>query len=143
TNLAFVPPVDSIAATGPFGNSKNGNEKLITLENELIKVNITNKGGRIKSVEIKNEVDYNGKPLIMFDGDENTFGLQFPSVGGDIKTNDLYFVGPDQGVTVTKNDSAAVTFRLSYANEKYIDYIYSLKGDSYQVGFIVVAKGMQ
>ncbi|TCK85148.1 membrane protein insertase YidC [Albibacterium bauzanense] len=138
-----IPTQDSIVATGPFGSSKNGSEKLITLENELLKVNITNKGGRIKSVELKNEVDYTGKPLIMFDGDENTFGLQFSSAGENIITNNLYFAGPDQGFEVSNSDSSSVTLRLNYAEGKYIDYIYSLKGNSYQVGFVVVTKGMQ
>jgi len=138
-----IPAQDSIVATGPFGSSKNGSEKLITLENELLKVNITNKGGRIKSVELKNEVDYNGNPLVMFDGDENTFGLQFSSAGENINTNNLYFAGPDQGFEVSNSDSSALTLRLNYAEGKYIDYIYSLKGNSYQVGFTVVTKGMQ
>src|SRR5690606_23910139 len=77
---------DSIAvvATGPFGNSKAGKEAITTLENELINVNITNKGGRIKSVELKGQQDYNGNPLLMFDGDDNTFGLQFSTAGENI-----------------------------------------------------------
>jgi len=143
TSTITTPIQDSIVATGPFGSSKNGSEELTTLENELIKVNITNKGGRIKSVEIKNETDFKGNPLIMFDGDDNTFGLQFSSAGENINTNDLYFASPTQGFKVSKGDSSTVNFRLNYADGKYIDYIYSLKGDSYQVGFIVVTKGMQ
>jgi len=143
SSLTIIPEQDSIVATGPFGSSKNGNERLITLENELLKVNITNKGGRIKSVELKNEVDYENNPLIMFDGDNNSFGLQFSSAGENINTNDLYFAAPQQGFEVTSTDSSAVTLRLNYAEGKYIDYIYSLTGNSYQVGFTVVTKGMQ
>ncbi len=143
SSLIATSEPDSIIATGPFGSSKRGNEKLITLENELLKVNISNKGGRIKSVELKNEVDYLGNPLIMFDGDDNTFGLQFSTAGENINTNNLYFVGPDQGFSVSDSDSSALTLRLNYAEGKYIDYIYSLTGNSYQVGFTVVTKGMQ
>src|SRR5690606_3158269 len=33
---------DSIPATGPFGSAKNGTARTISLENELIKVNISN-----------------------------------------------------------------------------------------------------
>jgi len=134
---------DSVSATGPFGGAKNGTESLVTLENELIKVNITNKGGRIESVEIKGEKDYTGKPLVLFEGDDNSFGLQFSSAGENINTNDLYFSGPAQGFQVSGNDSSSVTFRLNYAEDRYIDYIYSLKGGSYQVGYVVVTKGLQ
>src|SRR5690606_25226363 len=66
TTATNAPLQDSVIATGPFGSAKNGTESLVTIENELIKVNITNKGGRIKSVEIKGEKDYTGKPLILF-----------------------------------------------------------------------------
>lgn len=143
SSLIATSEPDSIIATGPFGSSKKGTEKLITLENELLKVNISNKGGRIKSVELKNEVDYQGNPLIMFDGDDNTFGLQFSTAGENINTNNLYFAGPDQGFSVSDSDSSALTLRLNYSEGKYIDYIYSLTGNSYQVGFTVVTKGMQ
>src|SRR5690606_37261069 len=68
---------------------------------------------------------------------------QFSSAGENINTNNLYFVGPDQGFVVSKRDSSALTLRLNYAEGKYIDYIDSLTGNSYQVGFTVVTKGMQ
>lgn len=134
---------DSVTATGPFGAAKNGTERTITLENELIKVNITNKGGRIESVELKDEVDYQGNPLVMFEGDQNTFGLQFSTAGVNVNTNDLYFEAPNQRIQVNEGDSSSVSLRLNYGGGKYIDYIYSLKGNSYQVGLNIVTKGMQ
>jgi len=134
---------DSVSATGPFGAAKNGSQRIITLENELIKVNISNKGGRIESVELKDEVDYEGNPLIMFEGEQNTFGLQFSTAGVNVNTNDLYFETPNQGIQVSNGDSSSVSLRLNYGGGKYIDYIYSLKGESYLVGLNIVTKGMQ
>src|SRR5690606_11224028 len=134
---------DSVSATGPFGAAKNGSQRIITLENELIKVNISNKGGRIESVELKDEVDYEGNPLIMFEGEQNTFGLQFSTAGVNVNTNDLYFETPNQGSQVSNEDSSSVSLRLNYGGGKYIDYIYSLKGESYLVGLNIVTKGMQ
>ncbi|MDP2336860.1 MAG: membrane protein insertase YidC, partial [Bacteroidota bacterium] len=46
-------------------------------------------------------------------------------------------------LTVAKNDSASLTMRLTYSEGKYIDYIYSLKGESYNVGLTIATKGMQ
>lgn len=135
--------VDSIAMSGPFGGSLAGQERLITLENELIKVNLTTKGGRVKSVELKNEETHFGDPLILFDGDDNKFGLFFSSAGKNIMTNDLYFQTDAGNVVVNQSDSTSVTLRLSYSPQQYIDYIYSLKGDSYDLGFTIVTKGMQ
>ncbi|MFC6100900.1 membrane protein insertase YidC [Olivibacter domesticus] len=136
--------IDSTQMTGPFGGAKVGAEELIVLENEFIKASISTKGGRIKSVEVKGEKDYKGNPLFLFNGDKNKFGLQFSTAGVNINTNDLYFLPQSkENITVSKTDSASLTLRLNYAENKYIDYIYSLKGDSYQVGFTVITKGMQ
>lgn len=141
---ASIATLDSAQLAGPFGAAIAGNEQLITLENELIKATLTNKGGRVKSVELKNETTHEGDPLILFDGDHNKFGLFFSSAGKNIMTNELYFqteAAPE--IRVSGSDSASVTLRLSYSPDRYIDYIYSLKGDSYELGFTVVTKGMQ
>ncbi|HWV74244.1 MAG TPA: membrane protein insertase YidC [Pseudosphingobacterium sp.] len=136
--------IDSTQMTGPFGGAKVGAEELIVLENEFIKASISTKGGRVKSVEVKGEKDYKGNPLVLFNGNKNKFGLQFSTAGVNINTNDLYFLPQSKGsINVSKTDSASLTLRLNYAENKYIDYIYSLKGESYQLGFTVITKGMQ
>lgn len=136
--------VDSTQMTGPFGGSKVGTEELIVLENELIKASISTKGGRVKSVEVKGEKDYKGNALVLFDGNKNKFGLQFSTAGVNVNTNDLYFLPQSkEPVIVSKTDSASVTLRLNYAENKYIDYVYSIKGESYQIGFTVLTKGLQ
>lgn len=140
---AAKPVVDSAALKGPFGAALSGNDQPVVLENELLKVNISPKGGRIASVELKNFKTYDQKPLIMFEGNDSKFGLMFNAAGKNINTNDLYFTSSAANLSVAKTDSNSLTMRLNYADGKYIDYIYSLKGDSYKVGFTVVTKGMQ
>ncbi len=134
---------DSIALSGPFGGALVSEERIITLENELIKANISTKGGRVESVEIKNETTYDGQPVILFQGPENKFGLYFSSAGKNIATNDLYFDTQASSLVVAGSDSASVTMRLSYDADKYVDYIYTLQGNDYTLGFTIVTKGMQ
>lgn len=134
---------DSIALSGPFGGALVREDRIITLENELIKANISTKGGRVESVEIKNETTYDGNPVILFQGQNNKFGLYFSSAGKNISTNDLYFDTQASNLAVAGSDSASVTLRLSYDADKYIDYIYTLQGNDYTLGFTIVTKGMQ
>ena len=143
TQKTQTPAVDSTAVKGPFGASLFGNNQTVTLENELLKVNISSKGGRIESVQLKEFKTYNQKPLVMFQGDENRFGLEFIAAGKHFSTNDLYFAPSAESISVAKGDSSSITFRLNYGEGKYIDYVYSLKGNSYKVGFSIVTKGMQ
>lgn len=140
-NVAVIT-LDSAKIAGPFGRGLVGEEKLITLENELIKAQITTKGGRIKSVELKNEVTHEGDPLYLFDGDTNKFGLLFTAGGKSIITQDYFFETNDSNVSVQSSDSSSVTLRLHYDDSRYIDYIYSLKGNSYNLGFTIQTKGL-
>lgn len=142
--LPLKTKIDSTALSGPFGNTYAGNNQPIILENELIKLSISPKGGRIESVELKNFKTFDQKPLIMFEGEANQFGLKFDVQGKTINTNDLYFNSSSAGgIKVTKTDSSALTMRLNYSHDQYVDFIYTLKGESYQVGFTILTKGMQ
>lgn len=139
----LTQPLDSIALSGPFGGAKAAQEEIFVLQNELIKVNISNKGGKVQSVELIGQKTYEGDPLVLFNETGNKFGLLFSTAGININTNDLYFKAQGQSIEVKQNDSASISFRLSYADDKYIDYIYSLKGNTYNLDFTILTKGMQ
>ena len=76
---------------GVFAVAAKGEEKFVTLENNLMKVVLSNKGGKIYSVELKNYKRYNGKPLVLFEGKENRFGLNFFSQNKSIQTDNFFF----------------------------------------------------
>ena len=144
TKTVVVPALDStLIKAGPFGSAQSGSIEPIVLENELLRVKISPKGGRIASVELKKFKTYRKLPLIMFEGQGNKFGLIFGAAGKNISTNDLYFQPLGTSFSVAKIGSGSLTMRLNYSEGKYIDYIYSLTGDSYNVGLTIATKGMQ
>ena len=144
TKTVVVPALDStLIKSGPFGSAQSGSNEPIVLENELLRVKISPKGGRIASVELKKFKTYRQLPLIMFEGQGNKFGLIFGAAGKNISTNDLYFQPLGTSFSVAKIGSGSLTMRLNYSEGKYIDYIYSLTGDSYNVGLTIATKGMQ
>ncbi|MBB5620377.1 membrane protein insertase YidC [Pedobacter cryoconitis] len=131
---APAPQLDSAALKGPFGTSISGTATTSVLENEALKLTFTNKGGKIKAVEVKGEKTYLDKPVVLFDGDENIFGLTLNVGGKLVKTNDLYF-------TATKTANAMV-MRANYSADKYIEFVYDLQPKSHNVGFNINLKGM-
>ena len=139
-----VPAVvdTALLLRSPFGSARIGNDEPVIIQNEFLKIQISPKGGRISSVELKNYKTYDQKPLILFTPGESQFGFTLPLAGSSVSTTDLYFTPSAESLTVTKNDSASVTMRLNYADGQYIDYIYTLKGESYKIGFTVATKGM-
>jgi YidC/Oxa1 family membrane protein insertase len=134
--------IDPAVLKSPFGAATVGTEKLITLENKDIIVKLATQGGRVASVELKNYKTYNKKPLILFDGDKNHFGLNFTAGNNSINTDKLYFTPSANNLVVTGKDSSSVTMRLSYSATQYIDYIYSLKGEGFKVGLIIKPVGL-
>ncbi|UIR54950.1 membrane protein insertase YidC [Sphingobacterium sp. SRCM116780] len=134
---------DSATLKLPFGATKFGTEKIITLENDKIIAKISSKGGRVKSVQLKGETNFNGKPLLLFEGDDNKFGLKFNVAGQAINTNDLYFTSEDADVKITGEDSKSIKLKLNYGADQYIEYVYTLKGHGYNLGLDINTKGIQ
>jgi YidC/Oxa1 family membrane protein insertase len=134
--------IDSADLKSPFGASLAGTEQFVTLENDSVKVKLSTKGGRVYSVELKNYLTADKKPLILFDGAQNTFGFNIAVGAATVKTNDRFFTPSATSLKVTGKDSSSVTMRLSYSPTQFIDYIYTLKGDGYKVGFTIKPTGL-
>lgn len=129
------PVVDSLALKGPFGTAITGTEANTVLENENLLITLSNKGGKITSVEVKGQKTFTGKPLILFDGNQNKFGLSLNAAGKVINTNDLYFTPTKTGNTVT--------MRANYGANAYVEYVYDLKALSNKVAFNINLVGLQ
>ncbi|MDB5137673.1 MAG: yidC [Mucilaginibacter sp.] len=134
--------LDSALLKTPFGAATLGSEKFITIENKELKIKLSTRGGRVYSVELKNYKTFDKKPLILFDGDKDHFGLIFRTQDKPINTDELYFTPSATGLTVAEKDSASITMRLNYSATQYIDYVYSLKGAGYKVGLSIKPTGL-
>lgn len=133
---------DSATLKGPFGAAVAGNAQFVTVENAELSLKISTKGGRVYSAELKKYKTAFQKPLILFSGDQNKFGLSLDAAGKKFNTNDLYFTPSATELKVAEKDSGSVTMRLSYSPTQYIDYVYSLKGTGYKLDLTIKPTGM-
>ena len=138
--IADVEPVRDDSRFGAFSVSAAGEERFITIENDLLELVIATKGGRPYSVRLKEYKTSNGDPLILFDGDSTVFGFNFFTVDNRaVGTGELFFT-PDTGaerIVVPERGEAELVMRAYAGEGKYIEYVYSLKDDDYMVGFDV------
>ena len=77
-----------------------GTETFYTVENDLMKIRFSNKGGRVASVELKDYKTYGGQPLVLFADTTSVFDLSFFIKQGyndspDQRTGDYYFTPAD------------------------------------------------
>lgn len=139
---------NSATIYGNFSSALIGEEKTFTIENERIKVTISNKGGRVSSVLLKNFHTYDSLPLVLFHEDSSQFYIDFimnDGVSGnkEIKTDSLYFETQNQSFDVSGTDSKSISMKLFYgASDKYIEYKYTLAGNSYLVDFEINTVGL-
>ena len=123
---------------GVFAENAGGTEQLLTLENKLIKVTVSSKGGKVKSAELKNYKTWEGKPLQLMNSDSAGFNLSFSAQNRIIDTEDLYFKAEG-----TRGSSKKISMKLPAGDGKYIEYIYSLKEDSYLLDFKINVAGLE
>lgn len=143
TTKAVVKTVaDSATLKSPFGAASVGADEFITIENQELLVKLSTKGGKVASVELKNYKTFDKKPLILFGGDKDHFGLNFNVGAKNINTDEYYFTPGSGDLKVAEKDSASITMRLSYSPTQYIDYIYSLKGTGFKLGLTIKPAGL-
>ncbi len=108
-------------------------EKLYTIENEKIKLVISNIGGKINEVILKEYKSYLGEELKLFTSDSTSFSLDFLT-NQNIKTDNKKFVAIDSSLNFLK-------MRYYLSNDSYINYIYSI-GNEYKVDFNIEFLGL-
>ncbi len=158
-------PIDSVSLAkavfndqlGKFSGSGSGKNKHFTIENDLLRLKISSHGGKIEYVELKKFKTWDKQPLILLDNDSLHFGFSFFSDNRIINTNNLYFKPHwysknsenNESLSVSGKDSLQFGLRL-YVNgndsavspDKYIEFVYTLHGDQYMLGFTMKFEGM-
>ena len=126
----------TLDSTSLFFGANQGTEQFTTLENNLVKVTFSNKGGRVVSATLKDYKDQKGQPLTLFNEQESVMNFAFEGKNENILTEDLYF----QPTNVT---DSTLTMRLQTTGNGHIDFAYRLLPESYMVNFDIRAVGMQ
>ena len=136
----------SVDAYGDFSVSAKGEEKFYTLENELVKITLTNKGGRIYSVQLKkyskrDSLD-KAHPLILFNDKESEMGFTIVTNNNRVlNTSNLYFE-PASSITKDAKGNQTIIFKLKTAGQAYLDFAYTLPANDYMLNFGIKANGM-
>ena len=144
---AGSPNTDEIIIDKQQENNTIDNEKLFHLENEKIKLILSNKGGTIQSAIIKDfytydeyKSDKNSKDFInIFNKESNFFIKSFDNLYDTVSTslNQIFKSEYNQ-------DSTRLTFTKTFPNNKSIEYTYEINKESDQnlVNFFVKTENL-
>ncbi|MBG65356.1 MAG: membrane protein insertase YidC [Flavobacteriales bacterium] len=123
---------ENINNTEKFHKSSIVEEKYEIIENEKIKALVSNKGGQIKSVILKQFQTYDSLELNLFNIDSCLFNLKFITASS-INTSDLFFKA--------YNDGSNLKMRYELEENKFIEYIYTIS-DNYVIDFKINLIGL-
>lgn len=142
TTAATTPDTSAViqqmrALHGPFASAALGEEEQTVLENDLVRIVFSNRGGQIREVWVKNyQRSYLSEDkeelldsLFMMDHERNRFEyfLQLRQNNIMVNTGELYFDTQLSGNTLT--------FRLPAENGGYFEQQYTLPEDSYALDY--------
>lgn len=125
---------------GAFAHSAmHGKEGETTIENELVKLTISNKGGQITKALIKNYKTYDSLPLYIVNNKNANFNINFGTTDNrTLNTQDLLFV-PEQ----TKNgENTVLSMKLKVSENQFLEYRYEIKPNDYRIGFAIRSQGL-
>lgn len=121
----------------PLFTARQGQPGTVVIENELIKVTLTNKGGQMQRVELKDSTykSREGGNVVLFDKGDQNMNIMMDGKDANIATSDFYF-------TPTDITADGLTMSLPVAGGS-IDIIYSLKPQSYLLDMDIRANNLE
>ena len=145
-SLAVNDTTNNASAFGDFSVASKGEDKFYTLENELVKITLSSKGGRIYSVQLKkyskrDSLD-NAHPLILFKEKESNMSFTFVTNNNRVVNSSNLYFEPVSGITKDASGNQTLILRLKTSGQAYIDFAYTLPANNYMLGFGLKANGM-
>jgi YidC/Oxa1 family membrane protein insertase len=124
-----------------FITDTTNKERFDTLENDVMKIVFTNKGGQPKTVELKKYNRFDGKPLLLESGNFNKISYQINSgqVNQTSQTASIPFV--TGGKVIAADKTQGISFILKDSTGREIVHQFSLRPDSYLVDFNIGMNG--
>jgi YidC/Oxa1 family membrane protein insertase len=131
-----LPPLPATAAF-----QQAAGEQTTVVENEVLKITFTNKGGQPKMVELKKfkESDSTGLVKLSSSAFDKINYIVVPEQNKTANITDLFFNGSN--VTSNADGSKTLTYQLQKQDGSKITHQFVLKKDNYMVDFNVVVNG--
>ncbi len=132
--------LSKIGGAGGFNTAAFGSEQVITIENDLMIASFSNKGGRLKQVELKQYKSNDGKHVVL--GGTEKDKVSYTINTGNNKSaasTDLFF----EAGTVLKNSdgSQSITYTLKDATGNNIQHQYLVKPGDYKMEWNISING--
>ena len=136
--LATIQPTDlgNFAYSATLPSAKND---VTILENKNLKLTISNRGGQLKEVLLKEFKTYDSLPVYLVKDWNATFSLNFTTAQDKkLNTKDLYF----EPTISENNGNQVLSMKLKTSENTYLEYVYTLPKEGYMLNLVVRSQGL-
>ena len=138
-SLTVVQTQNKLGAFAYSAGLPSEKEHETIIENDLVKIKVSNLGGQITEVLLKNYKTYNKLPLYIIKDQNSSFNLSFATQDNrNLQTKDLFF----EPTLTNDGDNQVLSMKLKVSKDKYLEYRYELKPNDYMLDFAIRTQGM-
>lgn len=139
-SLAFLDAQNKLGVFAYSASLPSAKSEETVLENELVRITVSNLGGQITEVFLKNYLTYNKLPVYIIKDQNASFNISFVTQDNrNLQTKDLFF----EPVLTTDGDNQVLSMKLKVAADKFLEYRYLLKPNDYMMDFAIRSQGIE
>jgi len=129
--------------SGPFSDFLIGEEKEVTIENEVAKFTFSTLGGGISSVELKDFKTAEKSPLILLDKKSSFINEIVETQHGSLDINQVYYQSEYSSSNVSGDDTLEIQFIARNTGNKAIVKSYRIPGTGYTISQSISLEGIK
>ena len=123
---------------GAFGYTP-ASDGTTVLENNVLYLRVSNKGGQIVEAKMKNFVTYDSLPVHLVKDNNASFGLTFTTSDNRVlDTKNLYF----EPIVSKNGKNTVLSMKAKVSATDFLEYRYEIKPDEYLLDFNIRSQGL-
>ncbi len=125
-------------AIGGFGFT-SAREGTTILENEVLFLEVSNKGGQIIEARMKKFVTFDSIPIYLVKDGNASFGINFSTRDNRVLDSKDLFFEP----SISKNgENQVLSMKAKVASNQYLEFRYEMKPDEYLLDYTIRSQGL-
>ena len=131
--------ITNVSSESNFNSDVLSDDTSINFENDLISIEINNKGGFISSLYLKGFNNHLEKPIYLINGENSVFNLNFKTLNNkSVNTKNQYFTSSEYN----NDGNKVIVMKLMVSENQFLEYKYIIKPDDYMIDFSISSKGL-
>ena len=131
--------ITNVSSESNFNSDVLSDDTTINFENDLISIEINNKGGFISSLYLKGFNNHLEKPIYLINGENSVFNLNFKTLNNkSVNTKNQYFTSSEYN----NDGNKVIVMKLIVSENQFLEYKYIIKPDDYMIDFSISSKGL-